>query len=138
MFQHGYYWEAHEAWETAWIAAGRRGPLADYLKALIKLAACGVKCLAGNRPGAIRHARRAQELLQGLLQREKSISKPGERGTSVRCFPEQLFTSLEAFASTLAADPPIATDAQREAAKSGGVKLLGSVELTHPASSFSH
>src|SRR6187431_1455741 len=36
LFNHGFYWEAHEAWETLWHAAGRRGPIALWLKALIK------------------------------------------------------------------------------------------------------
>src|SRR5690606_17776591 len=66
LFDRGFYWEAHEAWEEAWIAAGRAGPKADFLKALIKLAACGVKCLEQNRRGAVRHATRAIDLLQAV------------------------------------------------------------------------
>lgn len=63
LFNAGYYWEAHEAWEAAWIAAGRRGSTADFLKALIKLAAAGVKLREGVPAGARRHLRRADELL---------------------------------------------------------------------------
>ena len=62
LFNHGYYWEAHEAWESLWHAAGRSGPRADGLKGLIKLAAAGVKAREGNVRGVTRHARRAQEL----------------------------------------------------------------------------
>ena len=47
LFVRGYYWEAHEAWEGLWIAAGRVGALAELLKALIKLAASGVKVRQG-------------------------------------------------------------------------------------------
>ena len=43
LFNAGYYWEAHEVWEGLWHAAGRSGDLADFFKALIKLAAAGVK-----------------------------------------------------------------------------------------------
>lgn len=64
LFNHGYYWEAHEVWESLWHAAGRRGPVADYLKGLIKLAAAGVKSLEGSVAGRARHARRAAELLR--------------------------------------------------------------------------
>ena len=46
----GYYWEAHEAWEAAWVIAGRQGPTADFYKGLIKLAAAGVKLYEGNLP----------------------------------------------------------------------------------------
>jgi hypothetical protein len=66
LFNYGYYWEAHEAWETLWHAAGRRGALAAWLKALIMLAAAGVKLREGNARGARRHANRALELLGGL------------------------------------------------------------------------
>jgi predicted metal-dependent hydrolase len=63
LFNFGYYWEAHEAWEGLWIAAGRTGPVADALKGLIKLAAAGVKAYEGRPAGVRRHARRALELL---------------------------------------------------------------------------
>lgn len=63
LFNAGYYWEAHEAWEAVWIAAGRRGVHADFFKALIKLAAAGVKLREANPAGARRHLRRADELL---------------------------------------------------------------------------
>ena len=64
LFDAGYYWEAHEAWEALWIAAGRTGPVATALKGLIKLAAAGVKAREGNAAGVGRHARRAAELLR--------------------------------------------------------------------------
>jgi hypothetical protein len=70
LFNHGFYWEAHEAWETLWHAAGRRGLVAIWLKALIKLAAAAVKLREGNAAGALRHAHRSLELqaeLQAML-----------------------------------------------------------------------
>jgi Domain of unknown function (DUF309) len=42
LFNHGFYWGAHEAWEGLWVACGRRGPTATYLQAL-NLAAAGFK-----------------------------------------------------------------------------------------------
>jgi uncharacterized protein len=63
LFNHGYYWEAHEAWESLWHVAGRTGPTADFLKGLIKLAAAGVKLKEGRVEGVRRHAARAVELL---------------------------------------------------------------------------
>jgi len=63
LFNHGFYWEAHEAWESLWHAAGRRGPTADFLKGLIKLAAAGVKAREGLAAGVRQHALRAAELL---------------------------------------------------------------------------
>lgn len=62
LFNAGYYWEAHEAWEGVWIAAGRTGLVADYVKGLIKLAAAGVKVRERSTAGALRHLARAEEL----------------------------------------------------------------------------
>lgn len=67
LFNHGYYWEAHESWEALWHAAGRTGPAAAFLKGLIKLAAAGVKSREGNPRGVARHAGRAAELLGSVL-----------------------------------------------------------------------
>ena len=66
LFNHGFYWEAHEAWEGLWHAAGRRGATADFLKGLIKLAAAGVKHRQQMPEGVTSHARRAAELWRGI------------------------------------------------------------------------
>lgn len=66
LFNAGYYWEAHEAWEAVWHAQGRRGPAADLLRALIKLAAAGVKVRERQPRGVATHARRASVLLRSL------------------------------------------------------------------------
>jgi uncharacterized protein len=82
LFNHGYYWEAHEVWEGFWHASGRRGRMADFLKGLIRLAAAGVKAREGNRKGVIRHGERAAELfeqtgsLEPLQFAKKLISHP--------------------------------------------------------------
>jgi hypothetical protein len=51
LFNHGFYWEAHEAWEGLWVASGRRGAPATYLQALITLAAAGLKARSGSARG---------------------------------------------------------------------------------------
>ena len=72
LFNHGYYWEAHEAWEQCWVAEDRQGELADVLKGLIKLAAAGVKAREGKTEGVRRHARRAEELLRAISSPHQS------------------------------------------------------------------
>jgi len=67
LFNHGYYWEAHEVWEAAWNACGRRGLTADFIKGLIKLAAAGVKAREGRPEGVHRHAARAAQLFENTL-----------------------------------------------------------------------
>lgn len=69
LFNHGFYWEAHEVWEELWHRLGRTGPDADFLKGLIKLAAVGVKVREGKPLGVERHCRRAAELFTSLLPR---------------------------------------------------------------------
>ena len=95
LFNAGYYWEAHEAWEGLWLAAGRTTPLARFLKGLIKLAAAGVKVREGVPSGVERHANRAAELFDG----------------AVDTFPERRVLGLDpgglsAFARRVAAVPP--------------------------------
>ena len=64
LFNHGYYWEAHEVWEQLWHAVGRHGVYADFFKGLIQLAAAGVKRREGVEEGVRNHARRALELFR--------------------------------------------------------------------------
>ena len=59
LFNAGYYWEAHEAWEGLWIAAGREGPVGALLSGLIKLAAAALKVRQGRTGPATRLGRRA-------------------------------------------------------------------------------
>jgi predicted metal-dependent hydrolase len=66
LFDLGYYWEAHETWEELWHAAGRNGPLADLLRALIKIAAAGVKAREGQPHGVQIHATRALALISNI------------------------------------------------------------------------
>jgi hypothetical protein len=73
LFNRGYYWEAHEAWESLWHACGRRGPIADLLKGLIKLAAAGVKVREGRPSGVESHARRAAELFRAAVAEATTI-----------------------------------------------------------------
>ena len=59
LFDAGYYWEAHEAWEPFWQAAS--GSERALLKALILLAAAGLKLREGKTAAAHRHAGRAMD-----------------------------------------------------------------------------
>lgn len=51
LFNHGYYWEAHEAWEGIWHTTGHDTHPGRFLKALIQFTAIGVKALEGKLPG---------------------------------------------------------------------------------------
>jgi predicted metal-dependent hydrolase len=96
LFNAGYYWEAHEVWESLWHAHGRHGPIADILKALIKLAAAGVKVREGQQHGVVVHARRAQRLFEDVRRTDRS---------SLRLLGLDL-GGWEKIAGELADDPP--------------------------------
>jgi hypothetical protein len=66
LFNSGFYWEAHEAWETFWNALGRTTPEAQFVQGLIHLAAACVKIREGKPIGVSRHTKRARELLGEL------------------------------------------------------------------------
>jgi uncharacterized protein len=68
LFNAGFWWEAHVQWESLWIAAGRNGPIATFLKGLIALAAAGFKQLAGCPAGVHSHADRACRLFGTLAE----------------------------------------------------------------------
>jgi hypothetical protein len=94
LFNAGFYWEAHEAWEALWHAHGRKGPTADLLKGLIKLAAAGVKVRERQPHGVRVHAQRAAALF-------RSLRAEGET--------QRLGLDLDrliGFAEWIAADPP--------------------------------
>ena len=67
LFNHGYYWEAHEVWEGLWHAGGRAGTTADFLKGLIQMSAAGVKVRQGMPRGVASLGGGAAELFQKVL-----------------------------------------------------------------------
>jgi predicted metal-dependent hydrolase len=53
LFNHGYWWEAHEALETVWLAAGTRETQCGlFVQGLIQLAAAQLKRVIGSPTGA--------------------------------------------------------------------------------------
>ncbi len=65
LFNEGFSWEAHEAWEQFWHALGRTTPEARVVQGLIHLAAAAVKIREGKPAGVTKHTQRARELLGG-------------------------------------------------------------------------
>jgi hypothetical protein len=95
LFNAGYYWEAHEVWEELWHAHGRHGAKADVFRALIKLAAAGVKVRERQEHGVRTHASRAAELFARARR---------ETGASLLGLDLDLLVEL---AGQIAANPPV-------------------------------
>jgi hypothetical protein len=53
LFNNGFYWEAHEAWEGIWRSYDRSETPALFLQGLIKFAAAGVKIREGVPRGVV-------------------------------------------------------------------------------------
>ena len=106
LFNHGYYWESHVWWEALWHAHGRRGHMADFLKALIKLAAAGVKAKMGEAKGVRLHAERAEVLFQGLLRAKGSAPFAGLDLADLRAMAQEIGAGAESIAADAPASGP--------------------------------
>ena len=78
LFNEGYAWEAHEAWEQFWHALGRTTPEARFVQGLIHLAAAAVKIREGKPAGVTKHTQRARELLG--VEEAASVGESGGAG----------------------------------------------------------
>ena len=59
LFNHGYWWESHEALEALWHAAGRTTPAARFAQSLVHLSAACLNRRRGHEEAARRQAARA-------------------------------------------------------------------------------
>jgi hypothetical protein len=65
LWNRGLYWEAHEAWEGPWRAAGRHSPAGRFFQGLILLAAAALEHQRGAPATARRLAARGARALAG-------------------------------------------------------------------------
>lgn len=73
LFNAGYYWEAHEAWESLWKALGPDSDHATFLQGLIQVAAASLKYQANNKEGVVRLS---QGAIDKLIKIQKSYAHP--------------------------------------------------------------
>jgi predicted metal-dependent hydrolase len=66
LFNHGYYWESHEALEALWRGAGRGTPPGEFFQGLLLLAAAFLKRELGQQASARSLATRAVARLRAL------------------------------------------------------------------------
>lgn len=95
LFNHGYWWEAHEAWEALWKAAGRHTPTGACLQGLIQVAVALLK----HHQGLGRPARRLA--VAGLAR--LSGEEPARLGLDAGRLREE----LEAYLQGGRAEPPV-------------------------------
>lgn len=73
LFNYEYFWESHVYLEALWNAHHRKGPVADFFKAIIKLSAAGVKVKLNQINAAIGHLDRALELLNDVKKLKNDL-----------------------------------------------------------------
>jgi predicted metal-dependent hydrolase len=72
LFNRGLYWEAHEAWEGAWMP-DRRGADGGFYKGLIQVAAGCLHYRRQNRRGTLNKWRSGAEYLRPYLPRHLGV-----------------------------------------------------------------
>ena len=99
LFNAGFYWEAHEAWEGFWHALGRTTPAAMFVQGLIRLAAACVKIREGKPAGVKSHTQRARELI-GEIRAANDGGTGADHSCSLGITPESLaavFAELDTY-----------------------------------------
>ncbi len=76
LWNHGFFWEAHEAWEDPWRAAGRETEVGRALQGLILLAAAALKRELGARGPARRLAARGARRMREARMARAPIDVP--------------------------------------------------------------
>lgn len=51
LYNRAYWWESHEAWETAWQALDKSSMIGQYLQGLIQISAAFIKWVSDQREG---------------------------------------------------------------------------------------
>lgn len=77
LFNHGYFWEAHEAWEEPWQVEVRESAQRLYLQGLIRLAAAALKHRIDEPKGVIAHATWCVAVFERLARQHPGLAEGG-------------------------------------------------------------
>lgn len=86
LFNHGYWWEAHEALEAVWMAAGRQSPTGQYVQGLIQIAVAHLKRRQGFYDVAQRMALEGLERMRVRQARFLGMDVAGFRAAVLDSF----------------------------------------------------
>lgn len=114
LYNYGYWWESHEAWESLWRGASGREVSRDYLQGLIKISAAFLKWhlrqstgLSNLYIGAVQHLLKVlkeypvymglniADHLEKLEQHFRPVLKEGQWPDPLRSYPYIVLTLLE-------------------------------------------
>lgn len=97
LFNYGYWWEAHEAWEGVWLTTKKFDLNGQFLQALIQFSAALLKLYSGNKAGFEKLYQEAEKRIQFCL---KELSEDPPRSYMGLNIPEWM-PRMEAFAKTV-------------------------------------
>ncbi len=90
LFNHGYFWEAHEAWEAPWQREPKGTPERLYLQGLIRLAATALKYRIEQPKGVIAHAGWCSEVFGRLERQHPDIADGGPEPAALASLAQRL------------------------------------------------
>jgi hypothetical protein len=96
LFNHGYFWEAHEAWEGPWQAMQRESGEALHLQALIRLAAAALKLVMEEPRGVAAHAAWCRATFARLERSQPAVFAGGPSSRDLLALCERLLAKREA------------------------------------------
>jgi hypothetical protein len=108
LYNHGYWWEAHESWEGLWQPTDRSSPQGRFLKGLIQVAACHLVCHMGKHAAAATLLRRVDANLQVVID---ARSDPVFMGIEVPAWRARVSTYFAALLRDGEVGPVAAVDA---------------------------
>jgi Uncharacterized conserved protein len=75
LFNYGFWWEAHEAWETVWMTTPKTDLMGQYLQGLIQFSAGLLKLFSGSERGFQNLRRESMQRIRFCLNemKEKKI-----------------------------------------------------------------
>ncbi len=102
LYNHGYYWEAHEAWEGLWKTTGRTDEPGRFLQGLIQVAAAVLKRRVGCPAGMVKLARKGMRKLRWV-----AATRPEYAGLALEEFLDELDVFWEAAVEQESLEPPL-------------------------------
>ena len=106
LFNHGYFWEAHEAWEEPWQGLARDSATALHLQALIRMAAAALKLVMEEPRGVRAHAAWCEATFARLQRSHPGVFEGGPPADALIALCRRLHAGGE---SLTAGDPPCLT-----------------------------
>ena len=77
LYNHAYWWEAHEAWEGLWQLTDKTGIQGRFFQGLIQASACHLKRLVGHANGVERLGRTSLGYLRAVVEKTTGATYMG-------------------------------------------------------------